>query len=216
MWFADPTTFNDPFDCRLSETHSHTRGDVEDYVTSQGLSGQEEAAILDLFDRDPAHIRDISVRARDGVIKKRGILSLSKINDNILMWSHYAQSHEGLALGFDISKDMDFFSIPLKVDYQAEYVELNYFRDRADTIKRNLSTKAQCWKYEEELRVMKDAVGLVSFDPACLIDIYFGCAASPDFVTEVRTACASGRLSHVRFHQGRVRPGEFALDFDAL
>lgn len=189
---------------------------MEGYLDSLELGDQDQAAILDMFDKDPAQVRDISVRARDVVIKKRGVLSLSKINDNVLMWSHYAQNHEGLALGFDISKDMDLFSIPLKVDYQAEYVELNYFRDRADTIKRNLSTKAQCWKYEEELRVMKGPVGLVSFDPACMTDIYFGCAASPDFVTEVRTACASGRLSHVRFHQGRVRHGEFALDFEPL
>jgi len=33
-----------------------------------------------------------------------GILSLSKVIDNILMWSHYGENHRGFAIGFDAEK----------------------------------------------------------------------------------------------------------------
>ncbi|EQM49643.1 hypothetical protein D051_4091 [Vibrio parahaemolyticus VPCR-2010] len=41
---------------------------------------------------------------RDALIQ--GYLSLSKTNKNILMWSHYAQNHEGFVLGFDSEQNL--------------------------------------------------------------------------------------------------------------
>ena len=35
------------------------------------------------------------------LINNIGIFSLSKVPDNILMWSHYADSHKGIVLEFD-------------------------------------------------------------------------------------------------------------------
>ncbi|EIK0848312.1 DUF2971 domain-containing protein [Vibrio parahaemolyticus] len=45
-----------------------------------------------------------SIVMRDALIQ--GYLSLSKTNKNILMWSHYAQNHEGFVLGFDSEQNL--------------------------------------------------------------------------------------------------------------
>src|SRR5690606_17830387 len=82
--------------------------------------------------------------------------SLSKTNDNILMWSHYAKNHTGIVIEFDVLEDIDFFTTPLNVSYQKSYQPLDYFYDRKNAVFRTLSLKSHLWKYEEEVRVVKD------------------------------------------------------------
>ena len=37
--------------------------------------------------------------------KQRGIVSFTETNDNLLMWSHYADNHRGIVVAFDTSHD---------------------------------------------------------------------------------------------------------------
>ena len=53
-------------------------------------------------------------------IDKYKILSLSKSNKNILMWSHYAQKHNGIVLGFDFNKDKAIYKRLQPVKYDKE------------------------------------------------------------------------------------------------
>ena len=48
------------------------------------------------------------------------ILCLSKSNKNILMWSHYAQKHNGIVLGFDFNKDKAIYKRLQPVKYDKE------------------------------------------------------------------------------------------------
>ena len=43
-----------------------------------------------------------------------GIISLTTNNNNLLMWSHYADEHKGIVIGFDINENnpSDFFYTP--------------------------------------------------------------------------------------------------------
>lgn len=43
-----------------------------------------------------------------------GLLCFSEVWDSILLWSHYAEKHAGIVLGFDVSADRSRF---LPVDY---------------------------------------------------------------------------------------------------
>ncbi len=66
------------------------------------------------------------------------------------MWSHYADRHRGLCLGFDVP---DKFLIT--VDYQPTRHELTLNTERA--IKdRSFRTKFDHWWYEKELRLFED------------------------------------------------------------
>jgi hypothetical protein len=38
LWFASASSFNDPFDCDLSETESHTLSNLEAYIEYIGLN----------------------------------------------------------------------------------------------------------------------------------------------------------------------------------
>lgn len=76
------------------------------------------------------------------------ICSLSKNNDNILMWSHYANGHKGVAIG-------------LKIDDKNYSVrDIKYLRNlisiedvNSIDIMSILCSKIDLWSYEKEVRV---------------------------------------------------------------
>jgi hypothetical protein len=85
--------------------------------------------------------------------KKYGLLCFSKVWSNSLMWSHYADRHRGICLGFDMPQ-----SELIHVDYNAHRMIDNKGVLRVDSpvderiIKTCLGTKYASWLYEQEVR----------------------------------------------------------------
>lgn len=97
----------------------------------------------------------------------RGILCFSRAWTNPVQWSHYADLHRGVCLGFEVSPGL---SIP--VEYSArrlapEAKQLLTGPITKETMRRVLCTKYSHWKYEQEERIFvsleasnKDSKGL--------------------------------------------------------
>ncbi|CAM5193970.1 hypothetical protein BTHI11S_04919 [Bosea thiooxidans] len=84
---------------------------------------------------------------------KNGVLCMTKSWSSPLMWAHYADSHRGMALGFDVP-DQAFYS----VEYTAKRPKLSDFGHLTldditpEDIKRLTKMKAMGWSYEQEYR----------------------------------------------------------------
>lgn len=76
--------------------------------------------------------------------------TLQNANEEILMWAHYANSHNGFRIEFELKEDK-----PIKVSYsdKTEYIE-NPNKIDIQKIKKLLTTKKEIWKYEKEYRVL--------------------------------------------------------------
>jgi len=91
--------------------------------------------------------------------KYSGILSLSSVWDNLLMWSHYADKHQGFCIGYKEEKirKSGLFGRGGLVKYSSVYPQI-----KPDPTKRNLmdeiflktNTKAKQWSYEKEYRLV--------------------------------------------------------------
>jgi Protein of unknown function (DUF2971) len=78
--------------------------------------------------------------------KRCGMLCFSKHWNNPLLWSHYADKHRGMCLGFEIDENT------LKpVTYVSDRPEL-LMPPTEESINQLLFTKFEDWQYEEELR----------------------------------------------------------------
>jgi hypothetical protein len=79
------------------------------------------------------------------------------------MWSHYADKHKGICLGFDVP---DEFAIPIKyvIARDAAAAEAQLARNKPDAAfaERFMTTKYDAWSYENERRLY---VGLEECDP---------------------------------------------------
>ena len=83
-----------------------------------------------------------------------GLLCFSRNWDNLLLWSHYAASHTGLCLGFDIPDDSSGTSFDMDVLYQPNLLKIPDVNDiKFDLANRLLRTKHESWSYEQEVRL---------------------------------------------------------------
>ena len=92
------------------------------------------------------------LRTKSNLSKNRGLLCFSKNYRNPVQWSHYAERHRGLCLGFDVPDEF-----LMHVTYTAKRPPPDdLFSDsqsvKEDTMKKFLVTKFSHWRYESEVR----------------------------------------------------------------
>lgn len=98
-------------------------------------------------------------------VNASGVFCCSEKDDLITMWSHYAESHTGVCLEYDILEDSSAFSYVEKVNYQSEFPSnfdiSDAFPKRVEKKNTNsllnisLLTKSDVWEKEKEIRVVK-------------------------------------------------------------
>jgi hypothetical protein len=117
---------------------------------------------------------------------KIGVCCFSRAGDDVLMFSHYADSHRGCCLEFDCDDDEGrptsiFPSLSLAdhndVSYHEDGAQVRYFE--ASLLEFNSAMfyrKAPRWSYEREVRFVRIAgAGVEKFRRAALTGITFGC-----------------------------------------
>ncbi len=112
---------------------------------------------------DP-ELRKKFTQVKQGVAREHGVVCLSKNWSNPLLWSHYADKHRGICLGFDVPH-----SLACSVTYNGDRLALG-IRNRLvkgsldrEFMLKLLTTKYKDWEYEDEVRLFAD---LTDPDPA--------------------------------------------------
>jgi len=130
IYFPAAHKLNDPFEFRFHLKTSSVHGIIID------LSSLEEAI---------------------GQMKNCGVLALSEVNDNILMWSHYADKHRGICIEFERTdtNELGNWDHCLPVLYQQELPSFNPLEiEDSEAVTQARSTKGEYWKYEQEWRIL--------------------------------------------------------------
>jgi hypothetical protein len=181
----------------------------------------------------PAILNSLTPAVRDVIfqaLRSIGILSLSEIPDDLLMWSHYAATHTGFVLGFDSRH-------PYFNERKAESDELRHlrrveYRDSRPSGPMTgfdgvavLLVKSQHWAYEREWRILRpladaEVVQQATPHPICLFrypgaavqEIILGANIRPSAKEILAAALASNQtLGHVRLLQALLDGGDYRL-----
>jgi len=166
FWLSSPDTFNDPFDCHLKDDYFifETKEDGTDWQKIQ--QAYYDSVIY------PSYLFN-------------GIACFTESYDEILMWSHYADCHQGVCLGFDFSRlSEEFMDIIFKVNYTEIYPQINYseflesgMQKSWSYIIKSLCTKYQAWEYEKEWRLIIPGYNnkKLFYPERLLSEVYLGC-----------------------------------------
>jgi len=103
------------------------------------------------------------------------------------MWSHYANNHGGICVGFDGLSVNSFSGIKLsgKVNYQNELPIVQYFgEEKKRVVHKIFFTKNSDWNYEREFRLVAEADAALTMDPALIREVMLG--MNIDGLTEER------------------------------
>jgi hypothetical protein len=193
LFFADPVSFNDPFDCGFhiacegarnaevieAQAFQTVRRERPTWNDSDVLDAAERIAkqiVANHQDQASAQF-EMSLR-RD---YKASVLCFAETHSDILMWSHYADNHKGICLGFRTDIADSFFATVQCVMYSDQYphldlrmlVENRHLRDAATW----MLTKASHWSYEREWRILdfEQGPGPRPFPPECFSTVIMGC-----------------------------------------
>ncbi len=165
LYAAPPVDYNDPFEGRfalvLDAPASLQETRFKQILLDQGVSPAEASAKAQQFaygprlpDREMEQL--IEPRIVEKVRTETGLVSLTSKNDDVLMWSHYADSHRGICVGFDATLGGSPLSEAMAVRYQEMLPVLDHFKttDPVQIVYATMLTKHSSWEYEAEWRAI--------------------------------------------------------------
>jgi len=166
------------------------------------------------------------------LLNEVGIFSLTENPANTLMWSHYGDSHRGIAIGFDAVDGSDLADAEKcrNVIYSDELSEFSFERGfRASTtfyandkpkssisfndeqVQRAFFSKTNDWAYEKEWRYIRKTAG--SYDlPAPISEVIFGAKCPAETRDRYRDIVSVSLGKEVKFREAVFLPGTTAIE----
>lgn len=247
--FTPPAKFNDPYDCntvpRLEElTESHLSYILkelwQDPQFREKIPVQSPDDVLEIFrsGRNKAivaackrEIVDASNKNDEKTWKRvrtsqLGVSCLSACNDNLLMWSHYADRGRGICLEFNHQSIQSLFA-PLMREVQYTKIppdadSINLWQGNVASFLNMLSYKSKDWQHEQEMRLFifkpdgfKKNERYVRYPQKALKSVYLGSEADAKTEGYVRAALKEAG-SNAKLFKGHRSKSEYKIEFTPL
>lgn len=152
LYLSCASELNDPFDCLVYLDHEKYKKDIFE-KTRRMFPSIYENILQEEIDR---MISDEMDQLLYEMKKEYRITCFSEYNLSPLMWAHYADSHKGFCLKYDLSKiDPGYCRAILPVIYtDKRYDASEAFITRKNNLSMNFCFfKSLHWKYEKEWRI---------------------------------------------------------------
>lgn len=240
LFFSSPANFNDPFDSRIPIRYDiGTQEQIVAWWTDRLSRLHPEIPEEERIGMANDFYNQGTFRTDEGIQKARqvaenfattqiGVCALSTDFRNLLLWSHYARSHTGFAVGLNsvklkafcrrrLNEHQDLIA-PAPVNYDPTYPVINaYTNSLFERLKGQLLTKAVDWKYETEYRLIrKDGLNTtLPLEDAIIERVILGCQAS-EVLREIVIAVLTKRKYKPYLYEATVSKSSFKLEFRLL
>lgn len=166
VYMSSPAAFNDPWDCHphfdtrlVSAANYRERlaNYFEELVRRRPRSvplEQLQQQIEELRRSPDAALKQVmrqSEGIQKGLTEQWRLYCLTPYADNELMWSHYGDSHRGIALQYHGCGP--WAQHASRVDYLKDYPSIDIL-DTVESARQILLSKSAAWSYEHEYRVL--------------------------------------------------------------
>lgn len=236
LFFPSPQKFNDPFDCKIPIRYDKGEPEIVkkhwmEHLKKNTLHSRNERRttaknMAKKVKLEPKLLEDISIKNTEKFTAESiGIYSLTSQYKNILLWSHYSQSHTGFAIGFDSGQlkallalmFMKYKQVAMlsRINYLTDYPIINaYHHSEKERMELLLLSKAIDWEYEGEHRIIwKEGADKTIVMPEGLIKrVILGCQIS-DFNRDVIIKILKNRKDRPTLFQAHRNKESFDLNF---
>lgn len=256
--FSQPSSFNDPFEFKPHISSLGDRDYIEEFFhnNSHEILLEQFNELPDII-KDQVSFSDIEKIANDknllevlttitshmpssfensihdSLDKKIGILCLAESvsPDNLLMWSHYSNSHQGFAIEFN--KEHSFFDQRITSNDEIRHLtEVTYSQARPNLALANIDgihqffIKSKEWAYENEWRMIfsldksdktisntENSIYLFKFPQSAIKSITFGCKTNEYFKKQVSNLITNQtELQHIKIYEAKIDRVDFKLN----
>lgn len=214
LWFSTPASLNDPF-----EGESSFAEVLEAVWENYPFPESERKQYKEIIEKQ---------------LKNTGVCSFSRTRKNQLMWSHYADEHKGICIGFKESflryngsniypidvtyqKDFPFKEIIERFKYFEQYPGMNNINSIAgDIFYSILGTKYSSWKYEKERRLIFSSSETKGFKPEAINSIAFGLRMPEQDKQTLKQLLSDQEWRHIRWYQAVKSKTKYELEFERI
>jgi hypothetical protein len=207
IFLANAGMFNDPFDLAIPKrydklTESDKVGLLYSFLKQEKPSKSDNEVFQIIAEKitkgyfnDPAYWNKPNEDSLTDIKERHGVFPTAKCNDNLLMWSHYADFHRGFVVGFKSTELVDFLQSTyaneelnfglFEVDYTNKFPVIKPSADKSEIVNNSfirMTTKSHHWSYEEEYRyiVAGRTNAVFSIDEELYEEIVLGCKMNPN------------------------------------
>jgi hypothetical protein len=228
VYLSDPTAFNDPFDCKpllVTYTNDFKIKQFYQSLVRHRFPNATKDQIKRELKNNPQFRK---IRTQEylenelfpNFIKGFGVYCLSEVPDDILMWSHYSDSHKGICLQFMATIELTIFWESYKVTYQEKYPEVNVMNlGDYPQFFNFFATKSNHWEYEKEWRIIKTphegGAGIYTFQPELLTGVIIGAKISPGDEKAIND-WVSKRKTPIRIFKAQMNRKSYRLDIEGI
>ncbi len=154
------------------------------------------------------------------------ITCFSETRDNILMWSHYANKHDGICVAYDFKKSIELQTLALPIKYddnrpiisekEVKFTDNEWLIDKEGLNRLLLDSfliKSESWKYENEWRVLLPKEKLINdnFHTDSIVAIYFGVKVSDEVIKDTITKIKEKGITNVKYYKMKMHDTSFVL-----
>lgn len=210
LWASDPTTFNDPFECKVvldlnaSKEVRHTK-----YFQDNQKASEAE---FECWDAGLSQSKwSVEQETRQQILRTFGLACFTRNWNNELLWSHYARNHTGFCISYDEELIRGWSEVhgALDVAYLQDAPVFKFFEETPDDfVRKVIFSKSKSWAYEEEFRVLFGGSGLRILPSATILEVTLGCRASHELRNEARKRL--GKAGYEIFQAAEL-PAQFRL-----
>lgn len=227
IYFNAPVNFNDPFDCSALNVASMLNDKTIVDLVNKYLQDNGDSRKINSIEQIPQKIRNQTydifeqefAKQQNNLLHNRGCTCFSELNDNILLWSHYADGHKGICLEFDASYPL--FSKAKKVNYSLEFPVIDTMKylygsqdEKIIEGEKTLITKHELWNYEKEWRLFhKESNKLYGYSTEALNSVYFGLSVRSVDI-EIICLILQGQNHNIKFYKANKDKSKYAIWFE--
>jgi hypothetical protein len=225
IYVPSPLEFNDPFDCRIPVLIEGNENDFRQFLF-QYFKNEYPEALFDQINqltekqlaegkhKNRLYMNERMKKAIRSQLIKTGVYCMSGKNDDILMWSHYADSHKGYCIEFEGNEVISFLNKAKKVTYQKKLPVLNFFD--STWLNKALLTKSNCWEYEEEWRIISvEGPGLYELPNGVIASVILGCQMPENHKNKIISIVTNSKKK-IQLYQAIKKEFEFGLDIKLI
>jgi hypothetical protein len=228
LYLSSANQFNDPFDATLPFRYVDKDISEENVIQKLLQVGRDvnpqlsERQLIEIakeryqsgeFNSDE-YWRKFHPEFRKQVNERYGIYCLTTKNDNLLMWSHYANSHRGFCVGFDKFKLFETAQGMIgKITYSTDFPKVPMFEEGIGGLTQLIMTKSEHWEYEDEYRITKSSASrkTLILDNSAFKEIILGCNIDPKSREEI-ISVVKAKSTSIKIYDSKIDDKEFKLN----
>lgn len=229
IFIPSPRKFNDPFDCRIPIAYHLLKDDeklAKEYFNqavdrhfpeySKEKHDQEVVKLLDEGRyKNEEFIKSQNQKWIETMHDRLGVFSVTAVNDNVLMWAHYSNNHQGFCVGFDSAMLFRYLGGGGEIHYVEEFPTILPTEDFTTQQRMQINTKASYWDYEIEYRLtkMNCANEIITIPKEIITKVILGYKI-PESDEKDILKLISIELPHVKIF--KTKPKELGFEFDLI